>query len=276
MLRGLGAEPVMADVLDAEAIGSVVAAASPRRSSTRRPPWRAISTSRHFDRSFADDEPAAKRGHRQPARRRSRRRHPPFVAQSFGGWSSAPANSGRRRGGRDPRRRQAGADAARRSPRSPISRRQSAGSTGPTASSCATAGSTGPAPAAGRSPRPADRGDRERKFPIIGDGGGVWSFIHVADAADATVEALERGAPGIYNIVDDDPAAGPGVAAEGRRGGRREAAEADPEAGSEGSRRRARGRHDDRRARRLERKGEARARLDARAPELAHGRCGGQ
>src|SRR4029078_3250757 len=45
-----------------------------------------------------------------------------------------------------------------------------------------------------------------RKFPIIGDGSGVWSFIHVADAADATVEALDHGAPGIYNIVDDDPA----------------------------------------------------------------------
>jgi 2-alkyl-3-oxoalkanoate reductase len=47
---------------------------------------------------------------------------------------------------------------------------------------------------------------RRRKFPIIGDGAGVWSFIHVADAAAATVAALDRGEPGIYNIVDDDPA----------------------------------------------------------------------
>src|SRR3954452_20897055 len=47
---------------------------------------------------------------------------------------------------------------------------------------------------------------RRRKFPLVGDGGGVWSFIHVADAAEATVAAVERGERGIYNIVDDDPA----------------------------------------------------------------------
>ncbi|WP_214414475.1 NAD-dependent epimerase/dehydratase family protein [Sphaerisporangium fuscum] len=47
---------------------------------------------------------------------------------------------------------------------------------------------------------------RKRKFPIVGDGGGVWSFIHIADAAEATVAAIENGARGVYNIVDDDPA----------------------------------------------------------------------
>jgi nucleoside-diphosphate-sugar epimerase len=47
---------------------------------------------------------------------------------------------------------------------------------------------------------------RKRRFPIIGEGSGVFSFIHVDDAADATVAALDRGAPGVYNVVDDDPA----------------------------------------------------------------------
>jgi nucleoside-diphosphate-sugar epimerase len=47
---------------------------------------------------------------------------------------------------------------------------------------------------------------RKRKFPLVGDGRGVWSFIHIADAADATVAAVEYGKRGIYNIVDDDPA----------------------------------------------------------------------
>jgi nucleoside-diphosphate-sugar epimerase len=47
---------------------------------------------------------------------------------------------------------------------------------------------------------------RERKFPVVGDGGGVWSFVHIADAAEATVAAVENGGRGIYNIVDDDPA----------------------------------------------------------------------
>lgn len=41
--------------------------------------------------------------------------------------------------------------------------------------------------------------------PVRGDGAGVWSFIHVEDAAEATVAAIEQGDPGIYNIVDDDP-----------------------------------------------------------------------
>jgi len=47
---------------------------------------------------------------------------------------------------------------------------------------------------------------RRHKFPIVGDGGGVWSFLHVADAAEATVAAVERGSRGVYNVVDDDPA----------------------------------------------------------------------
>ena len=47
---------------------------------------------------------------------------------------------------------------------------------------------------------------RRRRFPIVGDGGGVWSHIHVEDAAAATVAAVGHGRPGIYNIVDDEPA----------------------------------------------------------------------
>jgi nucleoside-diphosphate-sugar epimerase len=47
---------------------------------------------------------------------------------------------------------------------------------------------------------------RRRRFPLVGDGGGVWSFIHIADAADATVAAVAHGSRGVYNVVDDDPA----------------------------------------------------------------------
>jgi nucleoside-diphosphate-sugar epimerase len=47
---------------------------------------------------------------------------------------------------------------------------------------------------------------RKRQFPIVGDGGGVFSFIHLDDAATATVLALERGDAGVYNVVDDEPA----------------------------------------------------------------------
>jgi nucleoside-diphosphate-sugar epimerase len=48
---------------------------------------------------------------------------------------------------------------------------------------------------------------RKRKFPLVSDGSGVWPFIHVADAAEATVAAVEHGSRGVYNVVDDDPAA---------------------------------------------------------------------
>jgi nucleoside-diphosphate-sugar epimerase len=47
---------------------------------------------------------------------------------------------------------------------------------------------------------------RKRQFPIVGDGGGVSSFVHLDDAAAATVLALEHDGPAIYNIVDDEPA----------------------------------------------------------------------
>ena len=46
----------------------------------------------------------------------------------------------------------------------------------------------------------------ERKVPVVGDGAAVWSFVHLEDAAAATVLALEHGEPGVYNVVDDDPA----------------------------------------------------------------------
>jgi nucleoside-diphosphate-sugar epimerase len=57
-----------------------------------------------------------------------------------------------------------------------------------------------------------DRGEQQaeevmkRRLPIVGKGTGTFSFVHVEDAASATVAALEHGAPGIYNVVDDEPA----------------------------------------------------------------------
>ena len=47
---------------------------------------------------------------------------------------------------------------------------------------------------------------RERKFPVVGNGAGVWSFVHIEDAADATALAVTHGRRGLYNIVDDEPA----------------------------------------------------------------------
>ena len=47
---------------------------------------------------------------------------------------------------------------------------------------------------------------RKRRLPIVGDGGGIWSFIHISDVVRATAAAISHGDPGIYNVVDDEPA----------------------------------------------------------------------
>jgi nucleoside-diphosphate-sugar epimerase len=47
---------------------------------------------------------------------------------------------------------------------------------------------------------------RKRRFPVVGSGAGIWSFVHVDDVAEATALAIERAAPGVYNVTDDEPA----------------------------------------------------------------------
>ena len=47
---------------------------------------------------------------------------------------------------------------------------------------------------------------RKRRFPLVGDGAGVWSFVHIEDAAGATRRAVETTASGVFNVVDDEPA----------------------------------------------------------------------
>ena len=110
---------------------------------------------------------------------------------------------------------------------------------------------------------------RKRRFPIVGDGGGVSSFIHLDDAAAATVLALEHDGPALYNIVDDEPAPVrewlPVLAnALGAK-----AASPLPRLARTPVRRRRRSDDWNRRPRRLQRQGQARARLDAALPELA-------
>jgi len=47
---------------------------------------------------------------------------------------------------------------------------------------------------------------RKRRFPIVGDGAGIWSFVHMDDAATAAIAAIGQGRPGAYNVADDEPA----------------------------------------------------------------------
>jgi nucleoside-diphosphate-sugar epimerase len=109
---------------------------------------------------------------------------------------------------------------------------------------------------------------RVRKFPIVGDGGGVWSHIHLEDAAAATVLALERDGPAVYNIVDDEPApAGVWLPELAKILGA--APPALPASAGPALRWGSARGHGHRVARRLQRQGQARARLDAPLPQLA-------
>jgi nucleoside-diphosphate-sugar epimerase len=108
---------------------------------------------------------------------------------------------------------------------------------------------------------------RKRKYPVVGNGGGVWSFIHISDAAEATVAAIERGRRGVYNIVDDDPAA----VADWLPALAQELGAKKPMRVRAAVRRRGRRGDDDRGARRVEREGQARTGVAAGASELAAG-----
>jgi nucleoside-diphosphate-sugar epimerase len=112
---------------------------------------------------------------------------------------------------------------------------------------------------------------RKRPFPIVGDGGGYTSWLHLDDAAAATVLALDHDGPGIYNITDDEPAPVrewlPGCSRT-RSAPSRPATSRLAGAADRGRRRSPDG---NRRPRRLDREGQARTRLDAALPELAAG-----
>ena len=90
---------------------------------------------------------------------------------------------------------------------------------------------------------------RQRKFPIAGKGTGVWSFIHIEDAAAATVEAVEHGTRGVYNVVDDEPAPVSEWLPELAQGGRRQAAPPRAALARTARRRRGGSDHDERLAR---------------------------
>ena len=110
---------------------------------------------------------------------------------------------------------------------------------------------------------------RKRRFPIVGDGAGMFSFIHLDDAAAATALALERDVAGIFNVVDDEPAPVREWLPASAAGTRRQAAAARSPLARTAGRRRGGRRDGNRVPRRVERKGKAGARVAAPPPDLA-------
>jgi nucleoside-diphosphate-sugar epimerase len=198
-LRALGAQPVVMDGLDAASVGAAVAAAEPEVVIHQMTSIDGVPDFKHFDHAFAVTNRLRIEGtdHLLAAARASGVRR--VILQSYTGWPNE------RRGGPiktedDPLDDNPAANqreslvairhietAARETPLEAVVLRY-ANFYGPNVTEAVF--------------------DviRARKFPIIGDGGGIWSWIHLDDAASATVAALTRGS-GVYNIVDDEPAA---------------------------------------------------------------------
>lgn len=202
-LWDLGAEPVVADALDPEQVAEVVARTQPEVIVHQLTAISAFDT-RHFDREFALTNRLRTEGtdHLLSAGRAAGVRR--FIAQSYAAWPYA-RTGGPVKSENDP------LDAT-----PPREMRESLAAIRHLEEAVLDADWTegivlryGAFYGPGTSMSPG--GDsfeivRKRKFPVVGDGRGVWSFVHIADAAEATVAAVERGTPGIYNVVDDEPA----------------------------------------------------------------------
>ena len=202
-LRALGAEPVLADALDPEQVADAVALAQPDVIVHQ---LTAIATLdlRHFDRDFALTNRLRTEGtdHLLSAGRAVGVER--FIAQSYTSWPYA------RTGGAVKREDDPLDPTPAREMRESLAaiRHLEAAVTGADWTEGIVlryGGFYGP----GTSMSPGGEQlemIRKRKFPVVGNGQGMWSFVHIADAAEATVLAVEHGQRGIYNVVDDEPA----------------------------------------------------------------------
>jgi 2-alkyl-3-oxoalkanoate reductase len=205
-LAALGARPVVADALDPEAVARAVAEAEPEVVVHQLTALSGRLDMRRIDRFFAATNRLRTEGtdHLLAAARAVGARR--FVAQSYAGWPFArtggPVKSETDPLDPDPPKAlRAALDAIRHVERAVTGIGWADGLV------LRYGGFYGPGTSVSLDPEAAmSKVVRRRQFPIIGDGGGVWSFVHIEDAAAATVAAVERGPGGIYHVVDDEPA----------------------------------------------------------------------
>lgn len=203
-VRAQGADVVFADGLDAEAVKAAVASAQPEVVVHQMTALKTGIDFKKFDESFAVTNRLRTEGtqnllaasHAVGVRR--------MVVQSYAGWNL-------QRGGSATKTEDVPLDdhpaAATRQTMDAI-RRLEAAVTGDQKIEGLVlryASFYGPTGALGKDGEMIEL-IRKRKIPLIGNGAGIWSFIHYDDAADATVRAVSTGDPGIYQIADDDPA----------------------------------------------------------------------
>ncbi|HEX7058432.1 MAG TPA: NAD(P)-dependent oxidoreductase [Solirubrobacterales bacterium] len=205
-LSELGAQPVVADALDRDEVMRVVDAAEPDVIVHELTAIPARLDTRRLDREFALTNRLRTEGtdHLLAAARAAGTRR--FVAQSYGGWPYEHRDDAIKTEGDpldpDPLPSFRGIlDAIRHLEGAVL------GAEGIEGIVLRYGSFYGPGTSLGAEPDGSvTEMVRKRRFPVVGSGAGVWSFIHVEDAAAATVAAVNGGPSGIYNIVDDDPA----------------------------------------------------------------------
>lgn len=199
MLQALGADPAVVDGLDAAAVGTAVARAEPEVVIHQMTALAGALRPRRFDQTFAVTNRLRTEGTDNLLAAAAAAGVRRFLAQSFTGWPNI------REGG------PVKTEADPLDPVPPASQRQTLAAIRHLEQAVAAAPMGGIVLRYGSlyGPGASDelvRMVRRGRLPIIGSGAGVWSFVHVSDAASATVAALSRGAPGRYNITDDEPA----------------------------------------------------------------------
>jgi nucleoside-diphosphate-sugar epimerase len=203
-LRALGVDAVTADGLDGAAVKAAVAAAAPDVVVHQMTALKSDISFKKFDESFALTNRLRTEGtdHLLAAAKAAGVRR--VVAQSFAGWNLA-RSGGPVKTEDDPL--DPDPVPATRQTMEAIEHVERAVTGDPAFEGLALryAGFYGPGSMIGKGGAMVEQ-VKARKLPIIGDGAGVWSFIHFEDAAAATVRAVEQGAPGIYQIADDEPA----------------------------------------------------------------------
>lgn len=205
-IRRMGARPVVADALDPEAVAQAVAEAEPEVVIHELTAIDAGSVGRSIDKAFAQTNRLRTEGtdHLLAAARAVGARR--FIAQSFAGWPYE-RTGGPVKAEEDPLQTSPPKGVVETLGAIRYLERTVTGADGIEGVALRYGGFYGPGTSLGLDPVGEQiEMVRKRRLPMVGDGAGVWSLVHIRDAAAATAIAVERGEPGIYNVVDDDPA----------------------------------------------------------------------
>ena len=207
LIGDLGARPAVADALDPEGVAQAVGEAAPEVVIHELTAIDAASFGRSIDKMFAQTNRLRTEGtdHLLAAAKAAGARR--FIVQSFAGWpfqrTGGPVKSED-----DPLQEHPPKTVAETLGGIKYLERVFTGAEGIEGVALRYGGFYGPGTSIAVNPDGEQVAMlRKRRLPVVGNGAGIWSFVHIHDAASATAAAIDRGGPGVYNVVDDEQAA---------------------------------------------------------------------